>query len=95
MAWVHVQKAEEASWADYERVAAAVGDDVPAGLVLHAAGEVDGKWRAVSVWESKEAAEKFRDERVLPAATAALGADVVEAGPPPEEWFEAKHLVTR
>src|SRR5262245_37754472 len=53
--WVQIQKAEEATWQDYERVAAAIGDTPPPGLLLHAAGEVDGHWQAVSVWESKEA----------------------------------------
>lgn len=40
MAWVQIQHAQEATWDDYERVAAAMGDTPPPGLILHAAGEV-------------------------------------------------------
>ena len=55
MAYVQILKSVEATWEDYERVADAVGDATPAGLVFHAAGEVDGRWQSVSVWESREA----------------------------------------
>jgi quinol monooxygenase YgiN len=91
--WVQIQKAEEATWQDYERVAAAIGDTPPAGLLFHAAGEVDGHWRAVSVWESKDAFEAFRNERIVPAVSAALGESLAAAGPPPSEWFEVRHSI--
>jgi hypothetical protein len=93
MAWVQIQRAQQATWADYERVAQAVGDTPPAGLILHAAGEEDGRWRSISVWESKKAFEAFRDERLLPAVRATLGEEFLAAGPPPDEWFEVKHTV--
>jgi hypothetical protein len=93
MAWVVIQTASEATWDDYERVAKAVGDDPPEGLIAHAAGEEDGHWRSVSIWESQEAQERFRDERLLPAVAQALGEEVVQAGPPPTDSFEAKHVV--
>ena len=37
---VQIQKAQEASWADYEKVAqtVAVDDNPPEGLIVHAAG---------------------------------------------------------
>jgi heme-degrading monooxygenase HmoA len=95
VAWIHVQKAEETGWADYERVAQAVGadDNPPVGLILHAAGEEGGNWRSVSVWESEAAYQRFREERLMPAVEQALGQEAIEAGPPPEESFEAKHLI--
>ena len=95
MAWVLVQKAQEASWADYERVAQTVGvdDNPPEGLIVHAAGEENGKWRSVDVWESQAAYEKFREERLMPAVREAMGEEAVSAGPPPQESFEVKHLV--
>jgi hypothetical protein len=58
-----------------------------------AAGEVDGHWKAVSIWESKEAQERFRDERLIPAVRQAVGEELADAGPPPEEWFEAKRTI--
>jgi hypothetical protein len=93
MPWVQIQKSTEATWAEYERVQQALGEDAPAGLVYHAAGEIDGgRWQAVSIWESEEHFNRFRDERLLPAVEHALGAGMVEAGPPPTEAFEAKHV---
>ena len=95
MAWVQIQKAQEASWADYESVSRAVGADEnpPEGLIVHAAGEENGKWRSVDVWESQAAYERFREERLMPAVRQALGDAAVSAGPPPQESFEVKHLV--
>ncbi len=93
MTWVLIQKAQEATWEDYERVSQAVGDDPPEGLIVHAAGEEGGKWRSVSVWESEEDWNRFREGRLMPAVTKALGEQAVAAGPPPEEAFEAKHVV--
>ena len=93
MAWVQIQKAQEATWEDYERVAATLGDPPPAGLILHAAGEVDGRWQSVSVWDSEAAFNAFREERLLPAVRRALGEGFADAGPPPQESFEVKHMI--
>jgi heme-degrading monooxygenase HmoA len=84
-------------WEEYEAVSNAIGaeDDPPDGLIVHAAGEVDGEWQSVAVWDSQEAYEHFRDERVFPAVRQALGDSAIEAGPPPKESFEVKHLVER
>jgi hypothetical protein len=91
MAWAHIQRAEEATWEDYERVAKALGDGPVDGLLTHVAGEVDGRWIAVSTWESKEAYERFIETRLRPAVVQALGEEFAAAGPPPDEWFEVKH----
>jgi heme-degrading monooxygenase HmoA len=94
MTWVQIQKAAQASWDDYERVQRALGDDVPEGLIYHAAGEQEnGRWQAVSIWESEAHFNRFRHERVVPAVRDALGDQMAEAGPPPTESFEAKHVV--
>jgi hypothetical protein len=95
MAWVQIQKAQEASWADYERVSRAMGVDEnpPEGLILHAAGEEDGVWRSVDIWESEAAYERFRDERLLPAVRETMGDQALAAGPPPQESFEVKHML--
>lgn len=95
MTWVLIQKAEDATWDDYERVAKAVGvdDNPPEGLIMHAAGEENGKWRMVDIWESESAYQRFRDQRLMPAVREAMGEAAVAAGPPPQESFEVKHLV--
>lgn len=95
MAWALIQKATEATWADYEQVVQAmkVDDDPPAGLIVHAAGETDGKWQSVDVWESEAAYDRFREERLMPAIIEAMGEEAVAAGPPPQETFDVKHIV--
>jgi heme-degrading monooxygenase HmoA len=94
--WVQIQKSVQATWDDYERVQKAVGEDPPPGLIYHAAGEVDGgRWQSVSIWDSEDDFNRFRDERLLPAAREALPATLVEGGPPPSESFEAKHVFER
>jgi hypothetical protein len=97
MAWAQIQKSTEATWDEYEAVSNAIGADAnpPEGLIVHAAGEADGKWQSVSVWESQEAYERFRDEQVFPAVRQTLGDSAIEAGPPPSESFEVKHLIRR
>jgi hypothetical protein len=92
MAWVQIEHAKNGTWEDHQKVAALLGDEAPTGLILRAAGEVDGRWKAVSVWDSKEAFDRFAEERLMPAVQAAFGADKLAAGPPPTEWFEVKHL---
>lgn len=95
MPWVQIQKAAQATWDDYAAVQQALeGGGMPAGLIYHAAGEQpDGRWQAVSIWESEDDFNRFREERILPAVRQALGDDMAEAGPPPSESFEAKHVL--
>jgi hypothetical protein len=96
MPWVQIQKSTEATWEDYEKVQRVLGDDAPEGLLYHAAGEIEGgRWQAVSVWESQEHFDRFRDERLMPAVQEALPASLAEGGPPPTEWFETRHVMKR
>lgn len=44
-----------------------IDEEPPAGLILHTAGMFEGKWREVETWESLEAFETFRRDRVYPA----------------------------
>jgi hypothetical protein len=64
----------------------------PPGLILHAAGEGDGSWHIVEVWDSEEYARQFDAEILVPAIEAATG------GPPPGDAptvsFELHQLVT-
>jgi hypothetical protein len=56
--------------------------DPPQGLIFHSAGNVDGKWTITDVWESRDAYERFRSERLFPAITKVSGMDP-ETGPQP------------
>jgi hypothetical protein len=93
MAWVQIQHAKEHSWEEHQKVGAELGDEPPAGLILRVAGEVDGRWKAVAIWESQEACDRFVQERIIPAVRGLFGEDIVAAGPPPTEWFEIKSSV--
>jgi hypothetical protein len=43
------------------------GDMPPEGAIFQIAGPIENGWRVISVWESREAQERFRDDRLLPA----------------------------
>jgi len=79
-----------ASWEQYGRVAAALVEPAPAGLLLHVAGPTDEGFRTIDIWESEDAWGRFQAERLAPAI-AALG------GPArPEPTFrdvQARHIV--
>ena len=60
------------SWEQYRRLAAGLVDPLPDGLIVHVAGPTDEGVRVIDVWESEEAWERFRSERLDPAL-AALG----------------------
>ena len=71
----------------YEKVVAQVGmaDDPPAGLIVHTACEVDGGVRVVDVWESREAAEAFDRDRLMPAfAASGITPEMLARRPQPE-----------
>ena len=90
MAWVQIQHAREHSLEEHQKIGRAVGDERPAGLILRVVGEVDGRWKAISVWESQEDCDRFVQERIIPAVREVFGEDMIAAGPPPTEWFEIK-----
>lgn len=53
----------------YEAVTGKVmpGGQLPAGCQLHIAGPVEQGWRVITVWESREVFDRFREEKLLPA----------------------------
>lgn len=70
-----------------------VDTDPPAGLLIHVAGfSHDGTFRIFEVWESREDAERFRVERLMPAVGEVMATG---AGAPPvkEEMYDL-HAVT-
>jgi hypothetical protein len=68
----------------YDGVQAELGiaDNPPEGMIFHWAGDVDGKWTITDVWESREAYDRFRDERLFPAIQKVSGMDPA-GGPQP------------
>ena len=62
----------EGSQEIYDKVRAQLNLDQPAGGIFHLAGpSPNGGWRVLEVWESKEDALRFREERLGPAFDAA------------------------
>ena len=56
----------------YDKVRAQLNLEQPAGGIFHLAGpSPNGGWRVLEVWESKEDAMRFREERLMPAFDAA------------------------
>jgi hypothetical protein len=60
----------------YDAVTAEMGiqDDPPPGLIFHWAGEVYGRWAITDVWESREAYDRFSEERLQPAVQKVVAA---------------------
>jgi hypothetical protein len=79
----------------YEAVVARVmpGDQLPDGCHAHIAGPVEGGWRVITVWDSRDEFERFREETLLPAIREVAEG---EPPPPPEAQVDPVHkLVTR
>jgi hypothetical protein len=76
----------EATTDEYDAVNEKLGDDTPEGGIVHTAIDLgNGRMRAVDVWDSKEAWEKFVQEKLIPAI-AEVNPDAPQAGEP--EVFE-------
>ena len=68
----------------------AVGDEPIEGLIVHAGGTSDRGVYSLDVWESKDAADRFLSERLMPAVQAMGLAD----GPPLSvEDYELPYVV--
>jgi hypothetical protein len=76
-----------ASWEHYQRFVEAFEGPLPDGLVLHAAGPTDEGFRIIAVWESEDAWERFRADR--------LGTEVESLAhvPPTFRPLQATHVV--
>jgi hypothetical protein len=79
----------------YDGVQAAMNitSDPPQGLIFHWAGEVDGKWTITDVWESREAYERFREERLFPAILKVSGMDPASTPQPTITEFAVHNYV--
>jgi hypothetical protein len=61
----------------YEQVNPKVMPDgkLPDGCQLHIAGPVESGWRVITVWESEDRFQQFREEKLIPAMQEASEGD--------------------
>lgn len=69
MAVVIVNEIEGGNQELYDRVNSRVMPDaeLPHGCELHIAGPYENGWRVITVWESDERFQQFRNETLIPA----------------------------
>jgi hypothetical protein len=77
MAVVVVNEIEGGSQDFYEQINPKVmpDDQLPEGCQLHIAGPMKNGWRVITVWDSDEQFQQFRDEKLIPALREAGGDD--------------------
>jgi hypothetical protein len=93
VAYIRIARPPNVTADTYEKVneQLGVGTDPPPGLLLHCAGEADGAWQIVDVWESEEQARQFYDGRLTQAVEAVIGMTPPEA---PSTAYELHTVVT-
>jgi hypothetical protein len=69
MAVVIVNEMEGADSSIYDEVNPKImpGGKLPDGCECHIAGPIDGGWRVITVWESEDRFNEFRNDKLLPA----------------------------
>ena len=85
------------STANYDAVAARLGDVRPDGLLIHTAGFDDdaGVFRVFDVWESQEQGQRFTDEQVMPIVNELMAGQPEGSGGPPQRqtYYELHDLI--
>ena len=66
-------------------------DEAPEGLIVHSAGPAEGGWYIYDIWESREAFQRFTDERVQPAVVEVMGDQPPPPGSEPQ-FYEIESL---
>jgi hypothetical protein len=77
MAVVIVNEIEGANQDFYDQVNPKVmpGGNLPDGCQIHIAGPAENGWRVITVWDSEEQFQQFRNEKLIPAMRDVGGAD--------------------
>jgi hypothetical protein len=77
MAVVIVNEIAGANEGFYEQVNPKVmpGGQLPDGCQVHIAGPIDNGWRVITVWDSEEQFQQFRNEKLVPAIREVGGED--------------------
>jgi hypothetical protein len=81
MAVVIVNEMEGGGQELYDQVTPRVmpGNSLPDGCQLHIAGPYEKGWRVITVWDSEDEFQRFRDETLVPAIRESGGQDRIVA----------------
>jgi hypothetical protein len=79
MAVVVVNEIPQGTQGFYDEVSARVTPDdrLPDGCRVHIAGPSNGGWRVITVWDSEEKFQQFRNETLIPAMREVGGDDFI------------------
>ena len=66
-------------------------DQLPEGLIVHSAGPAENGWYVYDIWESREAFQRFMDEKLMPAAREVIGDQPMPQGSEPQ-FYEIESL---
>ena len=87
----------DTSTTNYDAVSAEVGRTAPDGLIVHTAGfdHDRGVFRIVDVWESREAGQRFWDEKLMPIIERMASERSADDFRPPdaESWYELHNVI--
>jgi heme-degrading monooxygenase HmoA len=90
MAVVVVNEVKEGSQDFYDKVTGQVMPDgkLPDGCQVHIAGPGEEGWRVITVWDSDEQFQAFRDEKLIPALKEAGGENFVAPSIEPQQVYK-------
>jgi hypothetical protein len=86
-------KFEGGTQEQYEAVNAQAGveENLPEGLILHAAGPIEDGWGVIDFWESRGHFDRFFESRIVPAIQE-LG-DRAPQAPPDIKEFPVHNII--
>jgi hypothetical protein len=63
--------------AEYDPVADRLNPEAnpPEGLIFHCAGELNGRFEVLDVWETREDFDRFVEDRLIPAQKEVMGGE--------------------
>lgn len=71
-----------------------VESNPPDGLVMHCAGDLDGTWQIIEVWESEEQARRFENDRLAPTIGEVAGDGAPNRADAKITTYELHNLIT-
>ncbi len=81
-----------ATWDTYLGIAEALEGAAPEGLVIHVAGPTEEGFRMIGIWDSREAWDRFRDDRLRSIFERLAGGSRVQ---PTYRELNIVHLLSR